>query len=367
MNLNKQLAIAIAIFVSTLVCHVASADSFDLSLTADGTSRWYDHFSDAFGQIDQGFRGDEDRDGFFLISQLPTYVPIGRGADLFPSEGEFTNVGAIEFDAASGAVSSLLLDFDDFVAYNYSILNSRLGDGYSTSVSNVVGNVVASGDGVSAIDLSADITFTYGSTVPDIVEYKGTFAIANDEFQLSVDDDPSIPGFGAFRYAWDVFGQVDNLVDATLPGDFDNDGMLTVADVDLLSDAVLANTTDSKFDVNTDGAVNSSDRTFWIEELKTTYFGDANLDGEFNSSDFISVLIVGEYEDGIPANSGWADGDWNGDKDFSSSDFILALTGGGYEMGPRAAAAVVPEPGTVLGMIMGGLVVFLAGRRTQRI
>ena len=106
---------------------------------------------------------------------------------------------------------------------------------------------------------------------------------------------------------------------------------------------------------------------FWIEELKTTYFGDANLDGEFNSSDFISVLIVGEYEDGIPANSGWADGDWNGDKDFSSSDFILALTGGGYEMGPRAAAAVVPEPGTVLGMIMGGLVVFLAGRRTQRI
>ena len=364
MNLMKQLAFA-AIGVS-MVCSAAAAESFDLSLTADGTSRWYDYFSDAFGQIDQGFRGDDDRDGFFLISELPAYVPIGRGADLFPSEGELTNIGTIEFDAASGAVSDLSLDVDDFVAYNFSVLNSRLGNGYSTSVSNVSGNVTASGEGVSAINLSADIKFTYGNTPPDTVEYNGTFSIADDEFQLLVDDDPKIPGFGSFRYVWDVFGEVNDLVDATLPGDFDADGLLTAADIDLLSDAVLANATDSIFDLNTDGTVDSSDRTVWVEGLSSTYFGDANLDGEFNSSDFISVLIVGEYEDGIPANSGWADGDWNGDKEFSSSDFILALTGGGYEVGPRAAAAAVPEPGTVLGMMMGGLVMFIVGRRAQR-
>ena len=76
-----------------------------------------------------------------------------------------------------------------------------------------------------------------------------------------------------------------------------------------------------------------------------TYVGDSNLDGEFNSTDFVVVFTANEYEDGIPNNSGWAEGDWNGDGDFDSSDFVAAFTDGGYEMGIRPAA-VVPEPST---------------------
>jgi hypothetical protein len=84
--------------------------------------------------------------------------------------------------------------------------------------------------------------------------------------------------------------------------------------------------------------------------IKRTYYGDANLNGEFNSSDLVDVFQLGQYEDGVAANSGWAAGDWNGDREFDSSDFVTAFQAGGYEQGPRGAvaASAIPEPGTGL-------------------
>ena len=80
-------------------------------------------------------------------------------------------------------------------------------------------------------------------------------------------------------------------------------------------------------------------------------YGDSNRDGEFNSSDLITVFAAGEFEDGIDDNSYWTTGDWNGDRDFDSADLILALAEGGYEAGPRAAA--VPEPSAFLVLALG--------------
>ena len=57
---------------------------------------------------------------------------------------------------------------------------------------------------------------------------------------------------------------------------------------------------------------------------------DSNLDGEFNSSDFVTVFKAGEYEDGIEMNSGWAEGDWNGDGDFSSRDLVFRISAGRF-------------------------------------
>jgi hypothetical protein len=87
---------------------------------------------------------------------------------------------------------------------------------------------------------------------------------------------------------------------------------------------------------------------FWVNNLRRTYFGDSNLDGEFNSTDLVRLFTVGEYEDGIAANSGWSDGDWNGDQEFDSGDFVSAFAAGGYEQGPRPAVSIVPEPSSVL-------------------
>jgi hypothetical protein len=67
------------------------------------------------------------------------------------------------------------------------------------------------------------------------------------------------------------------------------------------------------------------------------------LDGQFGSSDLVSVFQAGQYEDSIAGNSTWSTGDWNGDADFDSGDLVLAFQDGGYEKGPLPATQV-PEP-----------------------
>jgi hypothetical protein len=109
------------------------------------------------------------------------------------------------------------------------------------------------------------------------------------------------------------------------------------------------------FDLNDDSLVDAADRVVWIADVKQTYVGDANLDGEFNSSDFIFALASGEYEDGVEANSGWSTGDWNGNAEFDSSDLVNALQAGGYEAGPRAATRSVPEPAVAMLLSCGAL------------
>jgi hypothetical protein len=54
-------------------------------------------------------------------------------------------------------------------------------------------------------------------------------------------------------------------------------------------------------------------------------YGDANLDGRFDSSDLVAIFQAGEFEDGIAKNSSWNEGDWNADGDFTSADLIAAF------------------------------------------
>ncbi|MCA9166628.1 MAG: hypothetical protein KDB23_03115, partial [Planctomycetales bacterium] len=127
-------------------------------------------------------------------------------------------------------------------------------------------------------------------------------------------------------------------------GDFNDDGRLDTADIDLLSAAVDGLSLDPRFDANRDGTVDNSDRLFWVRQIRKTYFGDTNLDGMFASSDLVLSFQAGLYEDNIPKNATWSSGDVNGDAEFSSSDLVLAFQTGGYELGPRP----VKSPNLVL-------------------
>jgi hypothetical protein len=149
-------------------------------------------------------------------------------------------------------------------------------------------------------------------------------------------------------------------------GDFNGNGILDAADIDALQAEIRAGTNNVEFDVTNDGLVNTEDRNFWVIDLANTFMGDANLDGEFNSSDLIAVLTVGEYEDNLAGNSTWAEGDWDGDAEFGSGDF-LAFQFGGYELGPRTAIAAVPEPTSVALISIGMLssMFFVARRRAS--
>jgi hypothetical protein len=129
-------------------------------------------------------------------------------------------------------------------------------------------------------------------------------------------------------------------------GDFNDNGTLDVPDIDDLTAQSAGGTNAAAYDLTGDGLVNNDDVNEWVTVLFNSWMGDANLDGQFNSSDLVAVLASGAYEANVP--SVWSSGDFDGDGVTNSSDLVVALAGGGYEAGPRMAAAAVPEPSVVL-------------------
>jgi hypothetical protein len=129
-------------------------------------------------------------------------------------------------------------------------------------------------------------------------------------------------------------------------GDFNGDRTLDAADIDALTQAVQTGSPDVRFDVNRDRLTDLQDRQYWVNSLKRSTFGDANLDRRFDSRDLVQVFQAGEYDDSLAGNSSWATGDWSGDWEFNSADLVLAFQAGRYaqDVGERTRAVAVPEP-----------------------
>lgn len=142
---------------------------------------------------------------------------------------------------------------------------------------------------------------------------------------------------------------------ATMLGDFNENGILDAGDINIL----FAN----NHDLNDDGVVDRGDRDFWVHDLAGTWYGDANLDGEFNSGDLVFAFQSGKYETDEPAT--WENGDWNLDGVFTSHDLVEAFQDDGYEQGPRPGVNAVPEPASWL-ILIAGLVGWGALHREQR-
>ncbi len=140
---------------------------------------------------------------------------------------------------------------------------------------------------------------------------------------------------------WQVSRQLDGSPGTTdvTGGDFNGDGRVDVVDVDLLCAAHRIN--DARFDLTSDGSVDHRDVALLIQDLLGTNFGDADLDGTFDSGDLVRVFQAGEYEDDRDGNSTWSDGDWDCDGDFLTSDLVLALQAGGFS---AAATASLRRP-----------------------
>lgn len=155
---------------------------------------------------------------------------------------------------------------------------------------------------------------------------------------------------------------IDNIrfVAATFaPSDFNRDGLLDVADINLLLAEVRAGTNQAAFDRTADGQVNDADIVAVVTGPSdfNTFIGDSNLDREFNTGDLVFLFQAGQYEDAIADNSDWSTGDWTGDGDFDTADLLFAFQQGGFEQGPRAAVAAVPEPSSLTALLVSGLFV----------
>jgi hypothetical protein len=125
--------------------------------------------------------------------------------------------------------------------------------------------------------------------------------------------------------------------------------------VNSLHEAIRDGDIVGNYDLNSDGTLDFSDVEYWVHEVAKTYFGDSNLDGEFNSADLIGLFQIGHYEDAIDGNSRWETGDGNGDGNFSSGDLVLAFQDGGYERGPRGSVATVPEPSPLISCVAAAI------------
>jgi hypothetical protein len=115
----------------------------------------------------------------------------------------------------------------------------------------------------------------------------------------------------------------------SLIGDLNKDAVVNAADIDLFCRNIDSG--DLAFDLNQDGDVSIADHDFLVRNILGRNYGDANLDGVFNSSDLVSIFQSGGYEDGVENNSGWASGDWNCDGDFTTRDLVAAFQSGRYE------------------------------------
>ncbi len=120
---------------------------------------------------------------------------------------------------------------------------------------------------------------------------------------------------------------------------------------------------DLSADMNGDLKINTNDVIELVEGILGTHFGDANLDGYVNASDFSAMSI--SWQQNV---SGWASGDFNGDGYVNAADFnYISLN---WQQGPisfdeafSAYMASVPEPASVAIAAIGGVALLMRRRK----
>ena len=142
---------------------------------------------------------------------------------------------------------------------------------------------------------------------------------------------------------------------AAVAGDFDGNGVVDTADINLLFVQLRSNDPDLSYDLTHDGLVDGADRDELVLNIIGSTYGDANLNLIFNSTDLVIVFQAGQYEDGIARNSLWQTGDWNGDGEFNSSDFVLAFQTGDYSYTARPTPAQPADGSVPIGAALASL------------
>lgn len=157
-------------------------------------------------------------------------------------------------------------------------------------------------------------------------------------------DDVTLPGTPVNRSAgrvpdgalnWQLllansFGQPNRPAAPGDRGDFNRDGRVDGVDLGMVCAAIRAPVPDLQYDLNTDKTLSEADLDVMVEDILYTTAGDANLNGVFDSQDFVLVMQAGAYDKPASAETTWEMGDWNCDGRFDSQDLIKAAQRGKY-------------------------------------
>ena len=146
-------------------------------------------------------------------------------------------------------------------------------------------------------------------------------------------------------------------IGTALSGDFNRDGQLSVADIDMLTAQIAAGTPgDPIFDVTDDGIVDNADLMKWRTDAashngfgEAYLFGDSNLDGSVNATDLNNLALSWRQD-----TTQWSGGNFAVDGVVDSTDLnALALNWGQSIPLASSASAQVPEPTALYLMIFG--------------
>jgi hypothetical protein len=260
------------------------------------------------------------------------------GPDLITATGSISHRG--EYGGGASAETSLGASFTLPIRQSYA-----LSGGISGSRFECYWGECEASPGAASIRFASDdsVLHSLHQTSTDSLTFDLTGWLEPGSYTLTASASASSIGFSG-----DVAGGDSSFAFSFLirSGDFNTNGILDIEDINLLTAASATGDDPSEFNLNSDVLVNVTDITIWVHDFFGTWFGDANLNKEFNSSDLASVFHAGLYETGDSAV--WETGDWNGDGIFDSGDMVTAFVDGGYEAGQRPHPVAVPEPGAWL-------------------
>jgi hypothetical protein len=142
-----------------------------------------------------------------------------------------------------------------------------------------------------------------------------------------------------------------------LLGDFSENGMLDVADIDLLSAEIQSGNHSLLYDLDNDGTMSAGDLSAWVGSLADTWIGDTNLDGKVDAVDLDNLAQNWQQEINL-----WFGGDFNADGTVDAAD-LNQLGQNWLRSTPSAAVNhAVPEPSALRLVFAGVALIFLRQR-----
>ncbi|QDU70741.1 hypothetical protein [Mucisphaera calidilacus] len=332
-----------------------------------------------------GIFNDDDNSIGQVFGQKPVFDefgdPVFEGEDQLFEDAIFGQTGG-DFDGANGPIDP---DFGIHVrtAFNKNVADPNTPDALTDvrvrteswfdlgGILSGSGNTIVTGNDLeeggtnwgalrdgsaNTIKLTLELT---NETLPDQTEpedaYRATLEVTNalGTSVFSNRDPISQLEFSTFHYmvfedANDDFDYViDNLSVTAIPagsgltGDFNSDGVVDAADVDLLAEAIRTGSSDPQFDLDGQNGVDNGDLTEMVTVVLGTNFGDANLDLS------VDLLDLSALASNFNAVAGWAGGNFNTDTVVDLLD--LSALASNFE------TAAAPEPAAAGLLAIGAL------------
>ncbi len=145
--------------------------------------------------------------------------------------------------------------------------------------------------------------------------------------------------FGNLSSSWSAGPPTPGTVDfsGNTVGDFNGDSAVTADDIDVLQNAVHANTDVFYYDLDGNSSADAGDVNFLVQNVIGTFLGDAQLDGQVDAADLNQLGVNWRRTNVV----GWGQGDFTGDGRVDARD--LNVIGVNWQSGVPVAAAEVQD------------------------